>query len=161
MSEAAILIRNARIVGMNGTWDEHAASDILVKGTRIAAIGGDLRHHPLARDAAVISADGMLAMPGLINAHVHSPANFMRGTLEGMPLELFMLYEVPPLTGTPPTKRMAYVRTMLGAMEMLRLGTTSVMDDAFYVPSPTAELIDGVMEAYRDSGQTVYNASRR
>ncbi len=47
---------------------------------------------------------------------------------------------------------MAYIRTMLGAMEMLKLGITSVMDDAFFVPAPTQEGIDGVMEAYRDSG---------
>jgi 5-methylthioadenosine/S-adenosylhomocysteine deaminase len=91
-------------------------------------------------------------MPGLINAHVHSPANFMRGALEGLPLEIFMLYEVPPLSERPPSKRLSYVRTMLGAMEMLKLGVTSVMDDAFYVPAPTQDSIDGLMQAYADSG---------
>ncbi len=63
-----------------------------------------------------------------------------------------MLYEVPPLSERPPTKRAAYIRTLLGAIEMLRLGITSVLDDAFFVPMPTTETIDGVMEAYRDAG---------
>ena len=89
-------------------------------------------------------------MPGLINAHFHSPANFQRGTLEGAPLEIFMLHEVPPLAQEPPSGRLCYVRTMLGAIEMLKLGITSVLDDAFHVPKPTHESIDGVMQAYVD-----------
>ena len=142
------LIRNARILTMDAAGTEHPAADILVDGTRIAAIGPGLD----APDAEMIDAAGMLAMPGLINAHFHSPANFQRGTLEGMPLELFMLHEVPPLASDPPSGRLCYIRTLLGAMEMLKLGVTSVMDDAFYVPRPTIAAIDGVMQAYADAG---------
>jgi cytosine/adenosine deaminase-related metal-dependent hydrolase len=63
-----------------------------------------------------------------------------------------MLYEVPPLLKEPPSGRSAYVRTMLGAMEMLKLGITSAMDDAFHVPKPTREGVDGICRAYQDSG---------
>jgi 5-methylthioadenosine/S-adenosylhomocysteine deaminase len=144
-----VLIRNAHVLTMDAADTQHVCADILIEASRIAAIGVGL----VAPDGAeIIEAKGMLAMPGLINAHVHSPANFMRGTLDGLPLELFMLYEVPPLSERAPTKRMTYVRTMLGAMEMLELGITSVMDDAFHVPVPTPDTIDGVMEAYRDAG---------
>ncbi len=133
---------------MDETRTEWLRADILVEGRRITALGPDLAMPP---GAAVVEAEGMLALPGLINAHLHSPANLMRGTLEGLPLEIFMLYEVPPLSERPPTKRAAYIRTLLGAIEMLRLGITSVLDDAFFVPMPTIETIDGVMEAYRDA----------
>ena len=145
------LIRKARIRTMDAQRTDHACADILVQGQVIAAIGPDLEQS-YPGPHRVIEAEGMLALPGLINAHVHSPANFMRGTLEGLPLELFMLYEVPPLSERPPSKRMAYIRTLLGAMEMLKLGITAVMDDAFFVPAPTPDGIDGVMEAYCDSG---------
>jgi 5-methylthioadenosine/S-adenosylhomocysteine deaminase len=141
------LIRGARVLTMAGGEDDIGDADILVEGGRIAAIERDL-----TADAEVIDARGLLAMPGLINAHLHSPANFMRGTLEGLPLELFMLYEVPPLADNPPGGREAYVRTMLGAMEMLKTGVTAVMDDAFHVPRPTTEAIDGICQAYADSG---------
>ena len=63
-----------------------------------------------------------------------------------------MLYEVPPLSDRPPDGRLSYVRTMLGNIEMLKLGITSVHDDAFYVPVPTPETIDGLMQSYVDSG---------
>jgi len=48
--------------------------------------------------------------------------------------------------------RAAYVRTMLGALEMLKNGVTAVQDDAFFVPAPSPEIIDAVMQAYADSG---------
>lgn len=148
----SILIKGAHILTMDDDDTEYGCADILIEGTRIAAIGPDLPAPPAAADLRVIEAGGMLAMPGLINAHVHSPANFQKGTLDGMPLELFMLYEVPPFSGEPPSPRLNYVRTMLGNMEMLKLGVTSVHDDAFYVPAPTPEAIDGLMQAYADSG---------
>jgi cytosine/adenosine deaminase-related metal-dependent hydrolase len=131
---------------------EYSRADILVEGQRIVGIGPDLAGGTEAAGADVIDAAGMLALPGLINAHLHSPASLQRGTLDGLPLELFMLYEVPPLAHAPLAGRVAYVRTMLGAMEMLKLGITSVLDDAFYVPAPNHDAIDGVMQAYADSG---------
>ena len=48
--------------------------------------------------------------------------------------------------------RAVYVRTMLGALEMLKSGVTAVLDDAFFVPAPSAAAIDAVMQAYADSG---------
>ncbi len=63
-----------------------------------------------------------------------------------------MLYESPADPELAPTPREAYLRTMLGALEMLRTGTTSVQDDAFLMPTPTPEVIDAVMQAYADSG---------
>ena len=91
-------------------------------------------------------------MPGLINAHFHSPGNLMKGALPGLPLELFMLYEVPPLAAEGDAERLAYVRTMLGALEMLRRGITAVHDDAYHVPIATRESIDAIMRAYEDAG---------
>ncbi|MGL4442257.1 MAG: amidohydrolase family protein [Alsobacter sp.] len=146
------LICNARVLTMDEQHREYSRADILVEGQRIVGIGPDLAGGTEAAGADVIDASGMLALPGLINAHLHSPASLQRGTLDSLPLELFMLYEVPPLAHAPLAGRVAYVRTMLGAMEMLKLGITSVLDDAFYVPAPNHDAIDGVMQAYADSG---------
>ena len=91
-------------------------------------------------------------MPGLINAHFHSPGNLMKGCLDGMPLELFMLHEVPPLATGGDSQRLAYVRTQLAAVEMLRRGITCVHDDAYHVPVATREGVDAIMQAYADAG---------
>jgi 5-methylthioadenosine/S-adenosylhomocysteine deaminase len=99
-----------------------------------------------------IDGAGKLVMPGLINAHLHSPGNFLKGAMDDLPLELFMLFEVPPMGDTPLSARLYYLRAMLGAMEMLKLGVTSVHDDAFFNPAPLPECVDAIMAAYRDVG---------
>lgn len=127
-------------------------TDLLVTGTTIRATG------PAARSAApadvrVVAGHGHhVVLPGLVNAHFHSPANHLKGAFPSRPLETFMLTESPADPALTPTPREAYLRTMLGALEMLRTGTTSVQDDAFLMPTPEPEVIDAVMQAYADSG---------
>lgn len=148
----AILIRNARVLTMDDRDTELARADILVRGDTIAAVGPALAVPAGPPDLRVIEAGGLLAMPGLVNGHLHSPGNFLRGALDDAPLELFMLYEVPPFSERPPAPRLHYIRTLLGAVEMLKLGVTAAHDDAFFVPVPTPEAIDGLLQAYADSG---------
>nr|WP_321983958.1 amidohydrolase family protein [uncultured Lichenicoccus sp.] len=126
-------------------------ADIRVDGRMISSVAPAGSLVPDA-DARVIEASGHLVMPGLINGHFHSPVNHLKGSLDSLPLELFMLYESPGLPGLLPSPRWAYVRTMLAAAEMLKCGVTAVQDDAFLVPTPTNDIIDAVLQAYADSG---------
>ena len=110
-------------------------TDVLVDGDRIAAIGADAGSAPPGTGSSTAVADHLL-LPGLINAHFHSPANHLKGSVRSLPLELFMLFESPADPALTPTPREAYLRTMLGAIEMLQRGITSVQDDAFLMPLP-------------------------
>jgi 5-methylthioadenosine/S-adenosylhomocysteine deaminase len=124
--------------------------DVLIESDRISAIGDDLMAPPGSR--IVEGGHRNLLVPGLINAHFHSPANHLKGSVRSLPLELFMLFESPSDPALAPTPREAYLRTMLGAIEMLQRGITCVQDDAFLMPFPDPEIIDAVASAYRDSG---------
>jgi 5-methylthioadenosine/S-adenosylhomocysteine deaminase len=145
------LFRNATLRSFATGRPHTETADILVSGSMIRHVATP---SSLSADDAteVIEADGHLIMPGLINGHFHSPVNHLKGSLDSLPLEIFMLYESPGLPGLRPSPRFAYVRTMLAAAEMLRTGVTSVQDDAFFVPYPTNDLIDAVLQAYADSG---------
>ena len=144
------LIRNARVLTFDAKDREYPRADILIEGDTIAAIGaGPL---PGTDGAKVIEAAGKLAMPGLINGHFHSQASFLAGALANRPLELFMLFEVPPSGTTAPDARLTYLQTMLGAIEMLKCGVTAVHDDAFHNPWPTQDSISALMRAYADAG---------
>ena len=150
--QAATVIRGARVLSLNGNCLSSDKTDIVVRAGRIEHIGheaGLAVHGPVGR---VIPAEGLLAMPGLINAHFHSPGNLMKGRLAGHPLEIFMLHEVPPLAESADGGRLVYLRTALGALEMVRRGITAVQDDAYHVPRASAESIDAIMRAYRDVG---------
>jgi 5-methylthioadenosine/S-adenosylhomocysteine deaminase len=123
--------------------------DVLVEGDRVSAIGA----HLAPAGVRIVEGGGRhLLVPGLINAHFHSPANHLKGAVRSLPLELFMLYESPADPALIPTPREAYLRTMLGAIEMLQRGVTTVQDDAFLMPYPDPQIIDAVASAYRDSG---------
>lgn len=145
------LIRDARVLTLDDHDRELDRADILIDGRRINAItpgGGDC--DPASCDR-VIDAGGRLAMPGLVNGHLHSSSNLFKGAFDPRPLELLMLYQ-GPVTGRCETDRLCYLRTLLGAVEMLKLGITAVHDDHFHFPVPRPETIDGVMQAYADSG---------
>jgi cytosine/adenosine deaminase-related metal-dependent hydrolase len=148
----SLVIRGARVLTLDDTGREWGEADIVVEHGRIAAIGPWAAETWPQTTARTIDARGQLAMPGLINAHFHSPGNLMKGCLPGYPLEIFMLHEVPPLAASGDAARLAYVRTMIGALEMLRRGVTAVHDDAYHVPVATVEGIDAIMRAYDDAG---------
>ena len=146
---ARTLITHARVLTLDDAEREFDCANILIEDGRISALGPDVTHPAAER---VIDARGKLVMPGLINGHFHSPGNMMCGALTDMPLELFMLFEVPPLGQGGVSARLAYVQTLLGAIEMLKLGITAVHDDPYHNPAPTREGIDAIMRAYADSG---------
>lgn len=147
----AVLFRNVRVFSQTMAEGASTPTDVVIEGNSIRAVGDDAAQ--LApTDAEIVDGKGDLLIPGLINAHFHSPVNHMKGMLPSLPLEIFMLYESPDFEKLRPSPREAYVRTLLAAMEMLRNGTTAVQDDAFFVPHPAPEIIDAVMQAYRDVG---------
>jgi 5-methylthioadenosine/S-adenosylhomocysteine deaminase len=147
------LFTNVYVYDAESTSGMFGPTDVLVEGNRIATIGKQARGRFGGSGGREIDGHAAhLLVPGLINAHFHSPANHLKGSLPSLPLELFMLYESPADAELTPTPREAYIRTMLAALEMLRTGTTSVQDDAFLMPYPTPDIIDAVMRAYADCG---------
>ena len=142
------LIRGARVLTLDARDTEHASADILVAEGRIQAIAPYLD----PGRATIIEAAGLLAMPGLVNAHFHSQQNLMAGSVPSLPLELFMLHEVPPPGVPGPTPGLVRLQTLLGAVEMLQGGVTAVHDDAFHNPAPTRPGIDAMMAAYAEAG---------
>jgi 5-methylthioadenosine/S-adenosylhomocysteine deaminase len=149
---AVTLIQGARVLTLDEADREWESANIVVQGSRIVAIGPDARPEPGIPVERVIDGRGKLAMPGLINGHFHSPGNMMCGALVDMPLELFMLYEVPPMGSGATSPRLGHVLTMLGALEMLKSGVTAVHDDPYFNPAPSTTGIDAIMGAYAESG---------
>jgi 5-methylthioadenosine/S-adenosylhomocysteine deaminase len=136
---------------MDAADTELASATVVIEGDRITRVMSGGEAVATAPGDREIDARGKLLMPGLINAHFHSSVNDLKGSLDSLPLEIFMLFE-SPASRAAVEPRTAYIRTLLGALEMLRGGVTCVLDDAFFVPSPTPEVIDAVMQAYADSG---------
>lgn len=125
--------------------------DILIVGNRIQAVGpsGTLAYNPFHVDR-VLSGEGRLAMPGLVNSHTHSLENLLHATSPSLPLELWLI----PLFNTPTewSPHFVYLSALLGAIEMLKSGTTAVLDHLWTHAGVELAYLDATMQAYSDVG---------
>ncbi len=78
-----------------------------------------------------------ILMPGLVNAHAHSPSNLLKGTWSRLPLEIWRQYIRAGWREY--SDEGIYVSAQLGIAEMLRTGCTAVMDH-FYTGSPSPHM---------------------
>ncbi len=120
--------------------------DLLLQGERVAAVGCALR---APEDADAWDLGGDLVIPGLVNAHYHSPDNLGTGLLPTAPLELWSLASVPNRRGDPAELRAA---ALLGAAQLLRGGVTGVIDMVRPWPALTFEALEAVARAYHEAG---------
>ena len=104
----------------------------------------------------VLEGKNKLVIPGLINSHLHSHDHYDRGRFDSLPLELWILFIRPWIGAKPLTQREIYLRTMIGAMEMVLTGTTFCIDDVNFAPFNTFENVNAVMQAYRDVGMRAF-----
>ncbi|MEO0766590.1 MAG: amidohydrolase family protein [Pseudomonadota bacterium] len=146
----SLAIKGAEVLTLvPGSGAKSVKADVMIEGDKITAIGPDL---DLTGVAEVINGAGKLVMPGLVNAHMHSPEALYKGRYDNMPLEIWMLYAYPILGAQVLSPRMVYLRTALCAIESLKTGTTCVTDDVYESPSQTPEQLDAVFQAYDDVG---------
>ena len=125
--------------------------DLLIEGNRIAAVGHDL---PVRPQTEVIDARGCAVIPGLINAHTHLYQNFLKGVGAGLRLVpwcdavLFPIVDVILQEQLAGNQRPAYLWSALGALEMVRAGTTCCqnLDTAAYLS------LAAILQAWRDVG---------
>ncbi|MFW5834050.1 MAG: amidohydrolase family protein, partial [Pseudomonadota bacterium] len=122
--------------------------DIVLDGARIADVRPAGMQPP---EGGVIDAAGLLVTPGLINGHTHSHETFAKGRYENLPLEVWMNFVRPP-DAVPFTARQVYLRTLLSAIEALRTGTTTIVDDLNISPVLIPEHVQAVLQAYEDAG---------
>lgn len=147
------LIENAYAVVNDDDNTALDRTDILVDGDRIAAIGPGLRSrlNEQPNDSQVIDARHAIAIPGIVNAHLHSNESFEQGMSEKLPLELWRLRTYPPFGVPPLTEDDYYLRAMMSGIISIRSGVTTVQDDVLNMAC-TAASVDGVCRAYRDLG---------
>jgi 5-methylthioadenosine/S-adenosylhomocysteine deaminase len=96
------------------------AIDIDERGT-IVAVGPESELGPPPADRRVT---GGVLMPGLVNAHAHTPMTLMRSAGDGMPLQSWLTDAVWPREGIMSPED-ARVGMMLGSAEMLLAGVTT------------------------------------
>jgi len=118
----SILIKNCTILTMTEA-DEPMVGDLFIRDGKIAAMGPALT---MEADE-VIQAKGMAAMPGLINAHNHTPMSLLRGFSDDLILMDWLEKKMLPAEARM-TEEDIYWGSQLAMAEMIRSGTTAFAD---------------------------------
>jgi 5-methylthioadenosine/S-adenosylhomocysteine deaminase len=129
-------------------------ADVLIdrEAGEIRAVGdpGDL---PAGEDE--LDASGGLVVPGLVNAHTHVAMTLLRGYADDKPLDRWLQEDVWPVEAEL-TEADVRVGAELGAVEMIRSGTTAFSDMYFHVEA-IAEAVEraGLRAVLGHTGLTV------
>ena len=144
-----LLLKGGLALTPGTDWHDPPSADIAIAGDKIVGVCAG---YPFGEDRnmQVIDARDHLVLPGFVNAHYHSHDVLAKGTLEEVPLESWRLYALPPQY-PPRSSEEVYARTLLGALECLRSGMTTIQDMLTLYPYEDRHM-DAVMKAYDEVG---------
>ncbi len=127
------LISNVTVVTMNEKLDVLFGACIGIEKGKISYIGKQV---PKEQPQTIVDGTGMVAIPGLVNAHTQLAATAMRNLLDDTgrteALEQTLKMEAKL------DSRSAKASALMGIAECLRFGITSV-SDLYYYPEATAQ----------------------
>jgi cytosine/adenosine deaminase-related metal-dependent hydrolase len=126
-----ILLRDATIVSMDPAVGDFDCANLLIDGTRIAAVGRGLN----ADGAEVVDMRGRILAPGFVNAHMHTWQTALRSVASNWTLlEYFRWMHAGLATKFAPED--IGIATLVGAWNQLNCGTTTLGDWCHNNPTP-------------------------
>ncbi len=134
-----LLIRNGYLITMDAE-RRRFYGDILIQDNRILRIAPQIT----APADRTIDADGMLVLPGFVQSHIHLCQSLFRGQAD----DVALLEWLDRITGLEAhhTDETLYASARLGIAEMIKSGTTAVIDMG------TLHHQDSVFRAIEESG---------
>ncbi|WP_270169937.1 amidohydrolase family protein [Paenibacillus sp. SYP-B4298] len=154
------VIKNGYILTLDHSIGNLERADILIEGSTIVTIQAGLD----VSDCEVIDATDMIVMPGFVDTHRHVWESLLRtiGTDWSLPNYLQSLYYGGIGSRLRPVD--CHAANLLGALEALNAGVTTVLDwSMIYSPEHADALISGLQAsgirgvfAYGVSGETEY-----
>lgn len=142
----SILVKQATVLTVNPRDDILASGWVRIVDGAIAEVS----EGPLAARAGedLVDASGCLLLPGFVNTHTHLFQTLLRGVYEERPLATYLDYIYR--SGLELTREDSRVSAMLGSLEAVRAGTTTVVDHHFLNRVP--ELAEATVEGMREVG---------
>lgn len=152
-----ILIKDGWILTWNGKKAEFKRGYVWVEGDVIKEVkvyegerGNKERQEILEQQCSlVIDAKNCAVLPGFVNAHSHLFQTYIRGLGDDKPLLIWLQTAVWPLA-THMTEEDFYLAALIGCLENLKCGSTTVID-MHYIHTSKANS-DMVLQAMRDAG---------
>jgi 5-methylthioadenosine/S-adenosylhomocysteine deaminase len=143
--QTIIRITNGRLVTMDPRIGDFSRGDLLIEGNRIRDVAA---HIAAPAGTETIDASGMIVMPGLVNAHQHTWQTAIRGIAGDWTLFDYGRSMHAGLA-THYTPDDIYIANLVGALNQLNGGTTTLFDWCHNNPTPdhSDRAIDALIEA--------------
>ncbi|OSZ75031.1 amidohydrolase family protein [Hydrogenophaga sp. IBVHS1] len=144
MAAARTLLRGGTVITMDAQGDL-LRGDVLVTGDTITAIEPGIA----AEGAQVVDATGCIVIPGLVNAHMHTWQTALRGVAANWTL-LQYFKNMHSGLATVFTPGDLHIATLVGALNQINCGTTTLVDWCHNNPTPAHN--DAAVAALLQSG---------
>ena len=102
---------------------------ILIKDNLIAEISSQIDESNASK---IIDATGKIVIPGLINTHTHLSMTLFRGLADDLSLDSWLNDHIWPMEANL-NGDFCYIGALLGAVELIKSGTTTFSDMYFYM----------------------------
>ena len=142
------LIKSATIVSMDAQLGDLNSGDLLIEGDRIIEVRPHIDLGSGAVEAEIVDGTGRILIPGLINAHMHTWQTALRGFASNWTLlEYFRRMHAGLATVFRPDD--IYIATLVGALNQINCGTTTLVDWCHNNPTPnhTDAAVRGLVES--------------
>lgn len=130
METKTILIKNPIILNpkLDGSVDQYKSS-LLIENNKISVINKEIED---SNADYIIDGEGKILMPGLINTHTHLPMVLLRSFADDLNLDSWLNDHIWPMEAHL-NSELIYHGSMLGAIEMIKSGTTCFSDMYYYL----------------------------
>lgn len=142
---STILIKDALILNPNF---ENKKQSLLIKDDLIAEISDEISDDNVDK---IIDAEGKILLPGLINTHTHLSMTLFRGLADDLSLDSWLNDHIWPMEANL-NGDYCYIGALLGAVELIKSGTTTFSDMYFYMEDVARAIEDAGIRAVLSYG---------
>ena len=156
MSDNTILIKNALILNPTNDFKDKKQS-ILIKNDKIAEIADVIDEGNVNK---IIDAEGKILLPGFVNTHTHLSMTLFRGLADDLSLDSWLNDHIWPMEANL-NGDYCYIGALLGAVELIKSGTTTFSDMYFYMEDVARAIDEAGIRAVLSYGMIDFGDAER
>ena len=155
MSDNTILIKNALILSPNNF--EEKKQSLLIKNDLIAEISDEIDESNVDK---IIDGEGKVLLPGFVNTHTHLSMTLFRGLADDLSLDTWLNDHIWPMEANL-NGDYCYAGALLGAVELIKSGTTTFSDMYFYMEDVARAVDEAGIRAVLSYGMIAFGDAER
>jgi len=144
------ILANATVVTANENDDIYKNHSVVIENNEILDIGlsHEIEKKYQGKEYKEISCEKKVIFPGMINNHTHLFQTFLKGLGDDMDLEKWFTNMTAPSAAHLDYDEVYYAG-LLGCMEAISCGTTTVLDYMYAHPKP--KLSDAIIDSFKET----------